>query len=103
MDNSEICPRPRPGVRFEKIDGEAVVYDRTGTKATYLNETAAIIWQLCDGVRTETEIIAHLADAYPEAGAALAADVRRAIADLLSTESLVVAPRETALAPTASL
>jgi len=101
MSNNEIRPRPRQGVRFEEIDGEAIVYDRTGKKATYLNETAAVIWQLCDGVRTEAEIVAHLTDAYPEAGEAISGDVRQTIANLLSAGSLVVAPRESALAPTA--
>jgi hypothetical protein len=34
-DRSEI-PVPRAGVRFEEIEGEAVVYDRSGKRASYL-------------------------------------------------------------------
>jgi hypothetical protein len=99
MEDSIVRPRPRKGVRFEEIDGEAVIYDRTGTQATYLNETAAIIWQLCDGVRTEAEIIAMLSEAYPEAGDALVDDVRHAIGAMIEAGNLITLPRESALAP----
>ncbi len=65
------APRPRAGMRFEELDDEAVVYDRQGKRATYLNETAAVIWKLCDGARSVREIAVILAGEFPESAAAI--------------------------------
>lgn len=40
----------------QELDAEVLIYDLTANKAYCLNETAGIIWQLCDGTKTINEI-----------------------------------------------
>ncbi len=51
---------------LERIDGEASVYHPTLATAVYLNETGALIWELCDGRRSVADIIVTLCERYPE-------------------------------------
>jgi hypothetical protein len=88
IDPSGI-PVPRAGVRFEELDGEAVVYDRSGKRASYLNETATVIWKLCNGTNTVPDIVAVLAKEYPEDATGIANDVHETIERLVQ-ERLVV-------------
>ena len=51
----------RPKARHEDlivrpIDGEVLIYDLNSKKAHCLNETSALVWSLCDGQRTASEI-----------------------------------------------
>jgi hypothetical protein len=84
------APRPRKGVRFEELDGESVVYDRSGKRATYLNDTATLIWKLCDGTRGIPEIVDLLGKEYPESAGALETDVRDTITRLVAKRVLVL-------------
>ena len=56
----------KPGFFLERMDEEIVVYHPTLTTSLYLNETGALVWQLCDGERTVAEIIELLCRMYPE-------------------------------------
>ena len=40
----------------QEINNEVMIYDLSENKALCLNETSAIVWQACDGIRTTTEI-----------------------------------------------
>jgi hypothetical protein len=40
----------------QELDGEIIVYDLKTDKAYCLNETSALIWQLCDGKTSVSEI-----------------------------------------------
>jgi hypothetical protein len=60
-------------------------------KAIHLNETATVIWKLCDGSRTVQEIIDLLKKEYPGSELAVATDVREAI-ELLVSEGALLAP-----------
>lgn len=51
----------------EILEGEIVLYGAGSAKAFYLNESAALVWQLIDDKRSVGEIRTLLADAYPEA------------------------------------
>ncbi len=77
MVDMSRAPLRGPGRDSRSWDGEAVVYDRQGKRATYLNETAAIIWKLCDGNRSGEEIVALLAKEFPEVAATMEGDVAR--------------------------
>jgi hypothetical protein len=57
------------------IDGELLLYHPTQTKILYCNQTASLVWELCDGRRTVQEIITLLSEAYPEAAETICADV----------------------------
>ena len=44
-----------------------MLYRKGDRKAFYLNETASMLWKLCDGQRNVAAIEDLLRDAYPEA------------------------------------
>jgi hypothetical protein len=49
-------------VVVQNIDGEVLIYDLRDNKAFCLNETSAVVWQLCDGNKTVTQISKELGD-----------------------------------------
>lgn len=54
------------GYLLERIDNEITVYHPTLTTCLYLNETGALIWELCDGERSIAEVIDVLVELYPD-------------------------------------
>ncbi|MGE0449060.1 MAG: PqqD family protein [Vicinamibacterales bacterium] len=66
MDRSAI-PRPRDDFKFVELEGESMLYRGDQGKALYLNETASMLWKLCDGHRSVADIGDLLRDAYPDA------------------------------------
>jgi hypothetical protein len=58
-------PRHAPGYAAEQVDGELLLYHSGRTTVVYLNQTAFIIWQLCDGQRSGADIAALVAAAFP--------------------------------------
>jgi coenzyme PQQ biosynthesis protein PqqD len=69
-------PLRKTGYLLENMDDELLLYHPAETKVMYCNQTASLIWQLCDGERTVQEIVDLLADAYPESAEEIAHDVR---------------------------
>lgn len=69
-------PKRELDYQLEKIDNELLLYHPGKTQIMYCNETASLIWQLCDGQRSVDEIIALLAEAFPEAIDVIAGDVQ---------------------------
>ena len=65
----------KPGFFLERMDEEIVVYHPTLTTSLYLNETGALVWQLCDGERTLAEIIELLCRMYPESAQRIGPEV----------------------------
>ncbi len=70
---------------LERLDNEILLYHPGLTKAIHLNETAALVWELCDGKRSVAEIGSLLGDAFPEQADEVRNDVG-AVVDRLSTE-----------------
>ena len=60
-------PRQKAGYEAADLDGEFMLYHSAEAKALYLNETASLIWKLCDGERSVESIRGLLRDAYPDA------------------------------------
>lgn len=59
----EITPRARrDGLVVRELSGELLVYDRDRNKAHCLNETAALIWNHCDGQTTVRGMVDLLQD-----------------------------------------
>ena len=52
--------------KIEQFDNEVILYTISGTKVISLNETAYLVYQLCNGKMTIGEMIDMLIDAYPE-------------------------------------
>jgi coenzyme PQQ biosynthesis protein PqqD len=81
---ADSVPRHRRRCLIEEMDQETLIYRSPSKTAIYLNETATVIWKLCDGTRTVQGIVDVLADAFPEAASDVAADVRETIDELVS-------------------
>lgn len=77
-------PARRNGYRLEALDGELLLYHPDETKVLYCNNTAALVWHLCDGSRTVRELIDLLVKVFPESADQLTNDVSAAIQELLT-------------------
>jgi pyrroloquinoline quinone biosynthesis protein D len=73
----------------EDMDGQVLLYRVGAHKAVHLNDSAALIWKLCDGSRTLNDVIAVLGEAYPDMRESVAADVRSGARMLLNEGALV--------------
>ena len=99
---ADPVPRRRERYTVEWMDNEALIYRRPANVAIYLNETATVIWQLCDGARTVKEIVDILVEAFPDAAADVRADVKETIEELARNGALQLsAPQEAGAAPAA--
>jgi Coenzyme PQQ synthesis protein D (PqqD) len=76
------------GYQIETLDGEIVLFHPARNIIVHGNQTSALIWHLCDGVRTVGEIVAILSAAYPEAGQKIQVDVPETIQALVSQGAL---------------
>ena len=83
-------PVPDTGYRLEEFDDELVLYHGTATQVVYLNETAAIVWRLCDGKRTVENICALLKEAYPNMADQVESDVTTTLAELVHSGALTL-------------
>lgn len=61
------------------MDGELLLYHPQSTATLYLNNTAALVWQLCDGSRTVEEIVEILSESFPDSGGGMDKDVLDAL------------------------
>jgi len=96
---SLACPQQHPDVLQATLDDEILVYHPDDTTAFALNETASVIWQLCNGERRVDEIVEILQKAYPEAAATMPREVDEGILALLS-HGVIRLPRVGASAAT---
>ena len=85
----QTVPKQAFGFFVEEMEGENLLYRLGGHKAIHLNETATVIWKLCDGSRTVQEIIDLLKKEYPGSEPVVATDVREAIELLVSEGALL--------------
>ncbi len=71
----ETMPRQVSGFSLQRLDDDVLLYHPGLTRTLHLNDTAALIWQLCDGTRAVDAIVHALQDAFPEHGDDIAQDV----------------------------
>jgi len=83
----ESVPRQKKDHMLQEMDGEILLYHAVELTATYMNPSAAIIWQLCDGQHTVQMIVDELMQHFPDT-ADLSHDVNSALHDFL-TRNLV--------------
>lgn len=76
-------PRRKTDYRLELIDDELLLYHPGQTKILYCNQTASLVWNLCDGQRTAKDITALLVEGYPEAAEAIPGDVEVTLGQFL--------------------
>ena len=48
---------------MEEMDGELVLFHPAKNIIIHANETAALVWQMCDGLNTVDQIVSILSDA----------------------------------------
>lgn len=85
---SSSKPRRQPHYRLEMIDSELLLFHPAQTKVLYCNETASIIWQLCDGQHTVEEITSLLAAVFAEAANSIAHDVETTLQQFLEHNAI---------------
>src|SRR5262245_7162946 len=85
----QTVPKQAFGFFVEEMEGENLLYRLGSHKAIHLNDSATLIWKLCDGSRTVHEIIDLLKKEYPGTEAAIGADVREAV-ELLAGEGALL-------------
>jgi PqqD family protein of HPr-rel-A system len=59
-----VKPRARAELAVAELEGESVVYDPVARKLHYLNHSAALIFGLCDGRTTISEMAQAIGEAY---------------------------------------
>ena len=83
-------PRPVPDCQAEIMEGELVIIHPDSTQVLHSNPSAALIWKLCDGQRTVTEIKQLLSEAYPESVEQINADVNETLQLFVENRVLVL-------------
>ena len=76
--------------KLEEIDGEMLLYSPASTRSIYLNPSASVIWQLCNGEATISEIIEALSERFPDAAAEMGKDVDETIQTFLDNEAITL-------------
>jgi hypothetical protein len=84
-------PRRSSDFRLEKLDDEFLLFHPAKAQLLYCNETASLIWQLCDGAHCSSEIISILIEAYPETARAISADVEETLKQFLEYGAIAYA------------
>jgi len=77
------------GFFIEELDEECLLYRIGAHKAIHLNDSASLIWKLCDGTRSMADIIAFLQQEYPDAQNTVEEDVREAVEQLVREGALL--------------
>ena len=81
-------PKPVPGFQTQTLDGEVVLLNPASNVILHINQTGALIWQLCNGLRSVAEIVIILSEAYPESRGQIEADVPKIIYELAAQGAL---------------
>ena len=74
MDSQPL--RPSKDVALQRVGNEAILHDRRNGRAHVINESAAQIWELCDGQNTFDQIVIAFAATYQLPAADVRADVQ---------------------------
>lgn len=82
-------PRAADRITVVDVDGEAVVYDPSGVQLHYLNRSAALVLDLCDGHSTIREMSEAIADVYKIPLDKVEANTRKAIRELRKRDLLL--------------
>jgi pyrroloquinoline quinone biosynthesis protein D len=96
---TEPMPRRHERYTVEWMDNESLIYRSPSKMAIYLNETATVIWKLCDGTRTVKEIIDLLVEAFPDAASDVRADIKETIDELVRNGALQLKRRQSGNLP----
>jgi hypothetical protein len=80
--DATVRPCHLPGTRAEQREGRVVVCDADQKVVLALNESAAALWELCDGRTTIEEMVMAICAISPIAADQAREDVERALTEL---------------------
>ena len=83
-------PKKKQDYILEQEEGEIIVFHPSSARSFYLNESASVIWEMCDGDRRVSDIIAELSSAYPEQASELEKDVVETIQLFIDQEVIEI-------------
>lgn len=83
-------PLKNDACRMEELDDEILLYHPGNNKTLYINKSASIIWQLCTGEQTVSDIIGLISDAYPSQGGNLEEDVLSTLNELKDNDAVMM-------------
>jgi hypothetical protein len=92
MVMTTVRPIAAPSVSSYPLDDELVLYTSNDGQAYVLNHTAARVWRLLDGTRTDIVVAQEIADAYGEEYESVLGDVRELVEHLQAVGLLTAAP-----------
>ena len=84
----DMFPRRSPKILWREADGNVVLFHEDNGRAFALNETATVIWKLCDGTRSTADIASQLAASFG-LDAAVAREAMAELVGELSEEGCV--------------
>lgn len=79
---NDRIPRRVEGFTLEQFDNEILLFNVAKDETLYLNPTAAMIWSLCDGEHTVSEILELIATGYPDSAANVEQDIYETLQSL---------------------
>jgi coenzyme PQQ synthesis protein D (PqqD) len=62
--DSNFRPRPAEGIEISEVADGYVVYDPKLDRVHYLNQTAVVVLELCNGEVTAGELVSIIQEAY---------------------------------------
>jgi hypothetical protein len=79
---NSLCPNRIAGCKIEETEEGLTIYSPDKSGSVTINPTGLIVWNLCDGKRSISEIKELLQSAYPDASAYdIAYDIRSALSN----------------------
>ncbi len=85
-------PLGRDDLLTREVDGEFFLYDPVTDRIVLINHSAAVIFELCDGTRTEGEIAAEVKRLYRSQAEQVDKEVRETLAEFRA--SGLIAPAQ---------
>ena len=88
MKNSTRLVR-NPVFVLEQLENDFQIRRNSDDMAVFVNQSAAILWELCDGQRSLGEVKKLLKDAYPEAKSEIEEDINQSVSLLVEHGALL--------------
>ncbi|MCP4401597.1 MAG: PqqD family protein [bacterium] len=88
MLKSEIVPKQVSDIEIETFGDGVLLYHQTIREAVHLNNSAALIWTLCDGNNSMADIENILKNAYPEGKDSLRSDINSILETLQKSHTI---------------
>jgi hypothetical protein len=82
-------PRRRPDIVSQSVPRETLLYDPVADAVHVLNQTASVVWELCDGQHDLSDMAAYLRKHFTVAGDDDVIEDVQAVVEIFSKEKLL--------------